>query len=644
MEETKNKFEKIPNELKNCGYFCEWTWDEERKTKKPLAKTNDITTFTSFENIKNKERIGLGMFNNICGIDIDHCINTDGELSATATDILQTINSYAEISPSNTGVHILFKLDESQQIDNKNSDYYLNNRNTNVEVYQGSKTNKFLTLTGNTIKGYENFVEINQDTILKVLNKYMKKDTRETIKQAQNSISSESDINIQNDKEFLEIGLSKDNKLLELWNSIPSGSGGNESETDLALMNKLAYWTNKNHNLMESSFEDSNYYKNKDDYHLKKWERVDYRRELIIKAINSVSSTAREDNIKFNLIQERKENKEKELKKQKEVYYKEIEEQLKTKSILSQYKNLFEKAQNGEFKGISTGYNNLDNNLNGGILKKSTVVIGGGSGMGKTTFAINLGLNFIKQDIPVVYLSLEMSEEQIQAKIISNIFYTTKQKRITPNEIFSNHDLTNTRKRLIQEALEERKDLENFFVFYELPMLDSLIEKIETLNQIFKSQEKQSPILIVDYLQYIQGKPKEDEQETIKRATDFFKRYAIDNNTISIVLVANNREGTKEKEKSSFASGRGSSFIEYSSDYNIQLNFTEWEKSNGDKSTLQDRESLMNKEQRGITATIHKNRLGKSGVLIDFILDGELNIFRESQDYSSEIIKTTRRF
>jgi len=58
---------------------------------------------------------GIGYrFNNdgIVGIDIDTCINPEtGEISDEALHIINTINSYAEISPSGYGVHIFAKAD-----------------------------------------------------------------------------------------------------------------------------------------------------------------------------------------------------------------------------------------------------------------------------------------------------------------------------------------------------------------------------------------------------------------------------------------------------------------------------------------------------------------------------------------------------
>lgn len=52
--------------------------------------------------------IGIEITNGIIGIDIDHCIDS-GELSSAAKEIIEFFGSYAEISPSGTGVHVLIR-------------------------------------------------------------------------------------------------------------------------------------------------------------------------------------------------------------------------------------------------------------------------------------------------------------------------------------------------------------------------------------------------------------------------------------------------------------------------------------------------------------------------------------------------------
>lgn len=626
-----NQIQNIPEEIKQNELFCI------HQNKIPLAKPNDKSTFKTFnqviEEVKEGQGIGIGLFDSLCGIDIDHCIDNQGNISETAKDIIETIDSYCERSLSGTGVHILFKCNNQEKIDSDT--YYIKNSTKGVEIYQGNFDNRYLTLTGDKIQGNFNVVDFSK--VKKVLNKYNKKENK-SIQRNNNNIITLYDTT--EDEDYLKIGLQKDTKLQELWNSKPSGSGGNESETDLTLLNKLAYWSNCNEYLMKKYFEQSPYYIAKDNQHKKKWEqRKDYARNTIANAIKNTSSTARQDNQRFKENQEKKfsdtniqgnSDNSDTIKKGSE----EVIQELNSKSILNNIDTFFKKSEEGKFKPISTGFTNFDSIINGGLQKQSLVVIGGGSSMGKTTFTINLAMNLLKQNKKVIYYSLEMSEEQIQAKVFSNIAYTTGKKQIASDRFFNlydNNTMSEASKKQILEMIKTRTELQNLFVVHQSNLLDDIKNKVEEINNAIKEQGQESPILIVDYLQYLQGKAKEDTQSLIKRATAFFKQYAIENDTIVIVLTANNRESTKERQRTIFSGGRDSSDIEYSSDYNLQINFAEWEEYQGNnrETELHSMNELKNMNPKEISFTLHKARMGQSGKVMKFSFNGITNTFSE---------------
>lgn len=93
--------------------------------------------------------IGIGCFEPLRLVDIYDCI-VNGELNAQGQDIVDTLDSYTEFSPSGNGVHI-FILADGFSYDTEH--YYINNRNTHLEVYAPHVTGKFLTLTGKEVHG-----------------------------------------------------------------------------------------------------------------------------------------------------------------------------------------------------------------------------------------------------------------------------------------------------------------------------------------------------------------------------------------------------------------------------------------------------------------------------------------------------------
>ena len=282
-------FDSIPIELKKNALWCAWKLVKDKgkipftpSTGKP-ALSNNPDTFESFQTASSHVHkyfkisedgqhlggLGLGIFKGYSAIDIDKCRNPKtGEISEMAQEIIDFCGSYTEISPSKTGIRIIFKTNLSEYDKNE---YYTNNRNFGLEIYVSDKTNKFVTITGDVI--YPN--EIANIDITYILNKYMKKKQTSFVEKSHN----------------LQNVIEKDAKLKELWNSQAPGSGSNESEMDLALINKLAYYLNSDEELINDAFVSSPYFKSKDNSHKNKWlTRNDYRKQTIMKSIESISN------------------------------------------------------------------------------------------------------------------------------------------------------------------------------------------------------------------------------------------------------------------------------------------------------------------------------------------------------------------
>ena len=72
------------------------------------------------------------------------------------------------------------------------------------------------------------------------------------------------------------------------------------------------------------------------------------------------------------------------------------------------------------FDGIQTGYSDLDNTL-AGIGQSDLVLVGARPGMGKTSFCLNIALNYARRTKEkVAIFSLEMSSEQLVQRMLSS--------------------------------------------------------------------------------------------------------------------------------------------------------------------------------------------------------------------------------
>ena len=81
--------------------------------------------------------------------------------------------------------------------------------------------------------------------------------------------------------------------------------------------------------------------------------------------------------------------------------------------------------------GLSTGLRDLDSKING-LNKSDLVLIAARPAMGKTSFALNIGLNVAKKyDRTVAFFSLEMSREQLAMRLLSGESFVDSQKMAT---------------------------------------------------------------------------------------------------------------------------------------------------------------------------------------------------------------------
>lgn len=101
---------------------------------------------------------------------------------------------------------------------------------------------------------------------------------------------------------------------------------------------------------------------------------------------------------------------------------------------------------------VKTGYRQIDALLGGGFLNSGLYIIAARPGMGKTTFALSVTESIVKRGEPVLFVSLEMDNEQITAKRLSSA------TGISASELMMDRLTTEQYKRIGEEAqkLSER--------------------------------------------------------------------------------------------------------------------------------------------------------------------------------------------
>ena len=142
----------IPGELKARPQWVLWRAVGDKPDKVPYsartgrrASSTDLLTWSTFqealEAYENGEYAGLGfVFSSadpFTGIDMDDCVDADGEIAQWALEIARYFDSYTEISATGTGLHIIVR----GEIPNR--------RKGDVEVYSSKR---FFTVTGHAVE------------------------------------------------------------------------------------------------------------------------------------------------------------------------------------------------------------------------------------------------------------------------------------------------------------------------------------------------------------------------------------------------------------------------------------------------------------------------------------------------------------
>jgi len=161
------RLENIPTEMHEYKNWVLWRSinRDGNPTKVPFsvngkpAKSNDPETWSDFETVVERmgEFDGIGfMFSKddpFCGIDLDGCRDTlTGRIAEWAKSIIVSMGSYAEVSPSATGVKIFCRakwVGTGKKTEIKGADK-IGDKTPAIEVYDHVR---FFTMTGQRLQG-----------------------------------------------------------------------------------------------------------------------------------------------------------------------------------------------------------------------------------------------------------------------------------------------------------------------------------------------------------------------------------------------------------------------------------------------------------------------------------------------------------
>ena len=267
----------VPNTLKQ---YNQWVvWDESKTPFSPItrdkARVNDPATWASYEQAIDFlqyggefKGVGFVFTNNddLVFIDLDHCINDDGEISETAEDVLKLFpDTYTEVSQSETGLHIVCRGNIKRSFRNDAA---------GVEVYNAGR---YMAFTGNALQPCE--PRLKHEELEELCRLYDKKYGQPEAPQKPHKSILKAD-NMQVDKVVETIIKSRQGaKFAALhagqWQSLGYES---QSEADQAYINIVNHFTGGDDAVTKAVFEQSELSKRK------KAQRPDYIERTIAEA------------------------------------------------------------------------------------------------------------------------------------------------------------------------------------------------------------------------------------------------------------------------------------------------------------------------------------------------------------------------
>ena len=268
-----------------------------------------------------------------------------------------------------------------------------------------------------------------------------------------------------------------------------------------------------------------------------------------------------------------------------------------------------------KYKPYETELPFFDNLLGGGVIRQSLLLLLAAPAAGKTTLAQQIAEAMAQHKKPVIYLNLEMSREQMLAKAISGRL-SKKGKKTTALEVLQGYKWTPEQQQAITQEVENyRKEIFPYLQYNPGKIgsnLDTIKEYLWKVGREAQEAGKEAPVIILDYLHLLTSDNNLDVQGLIKESVVTLKQYAIDFDTFVIGIVAINRDSMKGG-KITMTSGRDSSNIEYTGDYQLSLNYYEIDRGNVSPQDEEAVSKLKQQEWRQMIIRVIKHRLGMDG-------------------------------
>lgn len=202
-----------------------------------------------------------------------------------------------------------------------------------------------------------------------------------------------------------------------------------------------------------------------------------------------------------------------------------------------------------------TGIRAIDD-LTWGVHPKELMVIGGRPSHGKTSLALNMAWGLAKNDVPTIFLSLEMSVESIIERLMC-IEFDLHGWKLRTGEAGE-----------IQKVMQIKEKFSSRLLHTPLEIFENKGKTIESVEEVLKEMEPK--VLVIDYIQKISAKGM-SKYDAISNYVVKLQSLAIQYNCAIILCSQINRSGSGINNATDFMKGSGE--IEESADTLLQCNW-----------------------------------------------------------------------
>lgn len=309
----------------------------------------------------------------------------------------------------------------------------------------------------------------------------------------------------------------------KIFKAIQSLKRAKEEITMLTVKNKL---TDEKNILSYLATLSENIYSTTAESVYKKLIQLTKKRQMQTLLNESVTKIKDAENIDIDI--------EKVIKELNKIEDREVKEESLKEQIIDTLDMIEENMKNKNDYSLYTGMLDLDQ-LTCGLHNEELTIIGARPGMGKTTFALQIADYIAKKKIPVMFISLEMSEEQIITKLIA------KDTRINSTKMRLG-TLTDQEAVKVYEAGAELEE-KPLYITSNL----RTIQQIEVEARKLKNK-KNIGLIIIDYIQLIKSSQKFNlREQEVADITRTLKLLTLELKIPIIGLCQLNRNATRQE-------------------------------------------------------------------------------------------------